>query len=91
MVTNLDDILIRTRTNTSDTLSNIEVDILVDVHNTTILNPNRTLIQYYHIIPGKVDSKDAMLAYDKLERVLGYNMPSGGGFAAGLVMGLKSG
>lgn len=39
---------------------------------------------------GKTDAQDMLLAYGQMEKVLGYNMPSGGGFAAGLVMGLRS-
>lgn len=38
---------------------------------------------------GKVDEKDAKVAYDKLHNVLSYNMPTGGGFSAGLLMGLR--
>lgn len=39
---------------------------------------------------GKVDMKDAEVAYGKLHDVLSYNMPTGGGFASGLLMGLRS-
>lgn len=39
---------------------------------------------------GKVDAKDAEVAYAKMQEVLSYNMPTGGGFATGLVMGLRS-
>jgi len=38
---------------------------------------------------GKVDEKDAKVAYDKLHTVLSYNMPTGGGFSAGLILGLR--
>ena len=39
---------------------------------------------------GKVDEKDAKVAYEKIHDVLSYNMPTGGGFGAGLLMGLRS-
>jgi uncharacterized membrane protein (Fun14 family) len=39
---------------------------------------------------GKVDAKDAEAAYYKLQSVLSYHMPTGGGFASGLIMGLRS-
>lgn len=39
---------------------------------------------------GKVDEKDAQVAYDKVHTVLSYHMPTGGGFSAGLLMGLRS-
>ena len=38
---------------------------------------------------GKIDSQDAVAAFDQLQEVLSYNLPTGGGFAAGLVMGLR--
>eukprot|EP00631_Chrysoreinhardia_giraudii_P004126 CAMPEP_0197416202 /NCGR_PEP_ID=MMETSP1170-20131217/2564_1 /TAXON_ID=54406 /ORGANISM="Sarcinochrysis sp, Strain CCMP770" /LENGTH=223 /DNA_ID=CAMNT_0042943085 /DNA_START=24 /DNA_END=695 /DNA_ORIENTATION=+ len=40
---------------------------------------------------GQLDTKDLKVIYDKLYAVLSYNMPSGSGFAAGLVLGLRSG
>ena len=40
---------------------------------------------------GKVDQEDASLAYDKLMKVLEFNLPAGGGFAAGFAGGLRSG
>lgn len=39
---------------------------------------------------GKVDAKDAEAAYAQLQKVLGYHMPTGGGFGAGLLMGLRA-
>lgn len=59
---------------------------------------------------GKIDEKDAKIAFDKVNiiwilyhflghswllssqmtEVLGYQMPAGGGFTAGLVMGLRA-
>jgi len=40
---------------------------------------------------GKVDSEDANLVKDKIMKVLGYNMPAGGGFASGFFGGFRSG
>ena len=40
---------------------------------------------------GKVDSNDTAIAYKKILSVLQYNMPAGGGFAAGFVGGIRSG
>uniref|UniRef100_A0A7S3NJU3 EF-hand domain-containing protein n=1 Tax=Aureoumbra lagunensis TaxID=44058 RepID=A0A7S3NJU3_9STRA len=40
---------------------------------------------------GKLDSLDLQSAYDKLFSILSYNMPSGSGFAAGLLLGLRAG
>lgn len=39
---------------------------------------------------GRIDEKDLKLAFDKLNKKLSYNMPSGGGFTAGLLMGLRA-
>lgn len=39
---------------------------------------------------GKIDAEDAKLAFSKLNGALSYNMPSGGGFTAGLLMGLRA-
>mmetsp|Transcript_3136 Transcript_3136/g.4850 ORF Transcript_3136/g.4850 Transcript_3136/m.4850 type:complete len:189 (-) Transcript_3136:140-706(-) len=38
---------------------------------------------------GQIDSLDFKAVYSKLSGVLSYNMPTGGGFAAGLLMGLR--
>ena len=38
---------------------------------------------------GVIDAKDAKLAYQKIHDVLSYNVPVGGGFTAGLGMGLR--
>eukprot|EP00428_Durinskia_dybowskii_P079019 CAMPEP_0170361404 /NCGR_PEP_ID=MMETSP0117_2-20130122/3788_1 /TAXON_ID=400756 /ORGANISM="Durinskia baltica, Strain CSIRO CS-38" /LENGTH=162 /DNA_ID=CAMNT_0010615767 /DNA_START=117 /DNA_END=605 /DNA_ORIENTATION=+ len=38
---------------------------------------------------GKVDAKDAEFGFNRIKDVLEYNMPSGGGFSAGLMMGLR--
>jgi uncharacterized membrane protein (Fun14 family) len=40
---------------------------------------------------GKVDADDSKLAINKVLRVLEYNMPGGGGFAAGFIGGIRSG
>lgn len=40
---------------------------------------------------GKIDTNDLQAIYDKVYQVLNYNMPSGSGFAAGLILGLRSG
>lgn len=40
---------------------------------------------------GKIDQEDAKAASSKILEVLQYNMPAGGGFAAGFVGGLRSG
>lgn len=40
---------------------------------------------------GNIDTADFQVLYDKMYEVLNYNMPSGGGFAAGLLLGLRSG
>lgn len=39
---------------------------------------------------GKIDGKDFEHAFNKINKVLGHQMPSGGGFAAGLLLGLRS-
>jgi hypothetical protein len=36
-----------------------------------------------------VDATDAELMYDKLQGVLAYNLPSGGGYTVGLLAGLR--
>lgn len=38
---------------------------------------------------GKFDEKDAKTAYDNVFEVLNYNMPTGGGFGAGFILGLR--
>eukprot|EP00981_Chlorochromonas_danica_P015083 scaffold10372_cov243-Ochromonas_danica.AAC.8 len=38
---------------------------------------------------GKVDAKDAEFALDKIQEVLSYNMPGGGGFTAGFLAGVR--
>lgn len=40
---------------------------------------------------GKVDEKDRDIAVNKVMEVLQFNMPAGGGFAAGFVGGIRSG
>jgi uncharacterized membrane protein (Fun14 family) len=40
---------------------------------------------------GKVDTADGEVAYNKLMKVLQFNLPAGGGFAAGFVGGVRSG
>lgn len=40
---------------------------------------------------GKVDGDDVELAQKKIMKVLGYNMPAGGGFGAGFLGGIRSG
>ncbi len=40
---------------------------------------------------GKVDDKDANIAYNKVMEVLQFNMTGGSGFAAGFVGGMRSG
>jgi len=40
---------------------------------------------------GKVDSEDAQLAYNKIQEVLQYSVPAGGGFGAGFIAGLRRG
>lgn len=40
---------------------------------------------------GSLDSSDLRVLYDKVYNVLNYNVPSGSGFAAGLILGLRSG
>lgn len=39
---------------------------------------------------GKVDVADGKIAFDQTMQVLQYNMPSGTGFAAGFIGGLRS-
>jgi len=39
---------------------------------------------------GEFDVKDVELGINKVKDVLSYNMPSGGGFSAGLLMGIRS-
>lgn len=38
---------------------------------------------------GVLDIKDAEFAFTKVKEIVGYQMPSGGGFGAGMVMGLR--
>lgn len=40
---------------------------------------------------GTVDTEDAAIAYNKLLKILEFNLPAGGGFAAGFAGGLRSG
>jgi uncharacterized membrane protein (Fun14 family) len=40
---------------------------------------------------GKVDKEDAQIASDKLMEVLQYGLPTGGGFGAGFIAGIRSG
>ena len=40
---------------------------------------------------GKIDMEDAEKFYEQAMEVLSYNMPSGTGFATGVVLGLRSG
>ncbi len=39
---------------------------------------------------GMVDEKDVQIAFDKVETMLSYSMPAGGGFTSGLVIGLRA-
>jgi uncharacterized membrane protein (Fun14 family) len=39
---------------------------------------------------GKIDQEDLKIAFDKAQSVLGYHMPTGGGFSAGLLLGLRA-
>ena len=39
---------------------------------------------------GKIDHADAKVAIERLSGALSFNMPAGGGFTAGLLMGLKA-
>jgi uncharacterized membrane protein (Fun14 family) len=40
---------------------------------------------------GKVDEMDIRIVYNKIRNILEYNLPAGGGFAAGFLGGLRSG
>lgn len=40
---------------------------------------------------GSIDQADGEIAYNKLLKVLQFNLPAGGGFAAGFVFGVRSG
>lgn len=40
---------------------------------------------------GKVDAEDGKIVFNKIMKVLEFNLPAGGGFAAGFVGGLRSG
>lgn len=40
---------------------------------------------------GKIDAEDGKILLDKLMHVLQFNLPSGGGFVAGFIGGLRSG
>jgi len=40
---------------------------------------------------GKVDKKDATIAFNKVQSILTVGVPSGGGFCAGFIGGLRSG
>jgi uncharacterized membrane protein (Fun14 family) len=39
---------------------------------------------------GKIDIQDAKILFDKVNDIVGYNMPAGGGFTSGLIFGLRS-
>jgi uncharacterized membrane protein (Fun14 family) len=40
---------------------------------------------------GTIDQKDATVIYNKILTILQFNLPAGGGFAAGFVGGLRYG
>jgi hypothetical protein len=40
---------------------------------------------------GKVDKEDGDLAYNKVMKVLAFNLPAGGSFGAGFLGGLRTG
>lgn len=40
---------------------------------------------------GKVDNKDLILHYENLKKILSFNLPAGGGYSSGLLLGLKNG
>jgi uncharacterized membrane protein (Fun14 family) len=40
---------------------------------------------------GKIDTHDGKAVYSRVLKVLEYNLPAGGGFAAGFVGGLRNG
>ena len=40
---------------------------------------------------GSIDRADGEIAYNKLMKVLQFNIPAGGGFAAGFLFGVRSG
>jgi uncharacterized membrane protein (Fun14 family) len=40
---------------------------------------------------GKVGQDDVKIGYDKIMKILEYNLPAGSGFAAGFLGGLRSG
>ena len=40
---------------------------------------------------GKVDSEDGQIGLEKVMEVLQYNLPAGGGFAAGFYGGIRTG
>lgn len=39
---------------------------------------------------GTIDINDAELIFDKVNKIVGYNMPAGGGFTSGLIFGLRN-
>lgn len=59
----------------------------IDVNYSSIQKDMETLLDVNK--DGKVDEEDAALVFDKIKSVLQYNMPSGGGFTAGLFLGLR--
>ena len=38
---------------------------------------------------GLLDSRDAAEAYTQLNKIVSYNMPTGGGFTGGILMGIR--
>ena len=38
---------------------------------------------------GVLDSQDAAEAYTQLNKIMSYNMPTGGGFTGGIIMGIR--
>ena len=40
---------------------------------------------------GTIDRADGEVAYNKIMKVLQFNLPAGGGFAAGFLFGVRSG
>ena len=39
---------------------------------------------------GKIDAMDGKIAFQRLNKILSFNIPAGGGFTAGLLYGLKN-
>jgi len=60
----------------------------IDVNYGQIEDDVKTILDVNH--DGKVDIEDVNVAFSKFKDILSWGMPSGGGFSAGLALGLRA-